>query len=88
MDYQHFKEEGQQLVAEFIFEDFVAAFGFMTEVAFWAEKWNHHPNWYNVYNRLEIRLCSHDAGNKITDRDHQLAEKIEALYATRFRDCD
>jgi len=87
MDYQHFREEQQQLVAEFIFEDFVAAFGFMTQVAFWAEKWDHHPNWYNVYNRLEIRLCSHDAGNTITERDHRLAAKIEALYA-RFRACD
>ncbi|AFC24899.1 4a-hydroxytetrahydrobiopterin dehydratase [Saprospira grandis] len=87
MDYQHFREEQQQLVAEFIFEDFVAAFGFMTQVAFWAEKWDHHPNWYNVYNRLEIRLCSHDAGNTITERDHRLAAKIEALYA-QFKDCD
>ena len=87
MDYQHFREEQQQLVAEFIFEDFVAAFGFMTQVAFWAEKWDHHPNWYNVYNRLEIRLCSHDAGNTITERDHRLAAKIEVLYA-QFRACD
>ena len=74
-------------MAEFVFEDFVAAFGFMTVVAFWAEKWDHHPNWYNVYNRLEIRLCSHDAGNTITERDHRLAQKIELLYA-RFKDCD
>ena len=87
MDYQHFREEQQQLVAEFVFEDFVAAFGFMTQVAFWAEKWDHHPNWYNVYNRLEIRLCSHDAGNTITERDHRLAAKIEALYG-QFKDCD
>ncbi|EJF53134.1 pterin-4a-carbinolamine dehydratase [Saprospira grandis DSM 2844] len=87
MDYQHFREQQQQLVAEFVFEDFVAAFGFMTQVAFWAEKWDHHPNWYNVYNRLEIRLCSHDAGNTITERDHRLAAKIEALYLA-FKDCD
>jgi len=87
MNYQHFRDEQQQLVAEFVFEDFVAAFGFMTQVAFWAEKWDHHPNWYNVYNRLEVRLCSHDAGNTIRELDHRLAAKIEALYG-QFKDCD
>lgn len=75
-----FTENNNKLSASFQFEDFVAAFAFMTEVAFWAEKQNHHPNWSNVYNTVNIDLCTHDAGNTVTDRDHKLAKKIVALY--------
>ena len=75
-----FREENNQLVANFEFDDFVVAFGFMTKVALEAEKMNHHPEWSNVYNRVEIRLSTHDAGNVVTDSDRQLAAKIEAIY--------
>lgn len=69
------------LVAEFVFKNFVEAFAFMTRVAFEAEAMNHHPEWSNVYNRVSIRLTTHDAGNTITDNDRQLADKISALIA-------
>lgn len=75
-----FEEIEHTLVAKFLFKNFVEAFSFMTEVAFWAEKQNHHPEWFNVYNRVEIKLRTHDAGNRVTQKDHQLAAKIVLLY--------
>jgi 4a-hydroxytetrahydrobiopterin dehydratase len=74
------KEENNQLVREFIFPDFVTAFGFMSRVALIAEKHNHHPEWKNVYNRVEIRLSTHDADNTITEKDHKLAQAIDSLF--------
>lgn len=73
------KEENNQLRRTFEFKDFVEAWGFMTKVAMLAEKMNHHPNWSNVYNTVEIALTSHDAGNTVTERDHKLAKKIDQL---------
>ena len=67
------------LVAELEFRDFVDAFSFMTEVAALAEAHNHHPEWSNVYNRVTIRLTTHDAGNQVTDKDRRLAEAISEL---------
>ena len=52
----------------------------MTEVAMTAEKMNHHPTWTNTYNQVEIRLCTHDAGNTITQKDEDLAEAISQIY--------
>ncbi len=77
-------EKDNQLVARFAFDDFVQAFAFMTEVAFQAEKLNHHPNWSNVWNRVEICLTTHDAGNTITEKDRELAAAIDHIYS-RFR---
>ncbi|MFN3951694.1 MAG: 4a-hydroxytetrahydrobiopterin dehydratase [Thermaurantimonas sp.] len=73
------QEENNTLVKKFEFKDFIEAFGFMTRVAFLAEKMNHHPNWNNVYNRVEIRLNTHDAGGIVTDKDRKLAEAIDNL---------
>lgn len=73
------KEENNQLRRTFEFKDFVEAWGFMNKVALLAEKMNHHPNWSNVYNTVEIALTSHDAGNTVTERDHKLAKKIDKL---------
>lgn len=73
------KEENNQLVRNFQFKDFVEAFSFMTKVAIIAEKMDHHPNWSNVYNNVEIRLCTHDAGDIITEKDHKLAQAINQL---------
>lgn len=73
------KEENNQLIREFQFKDFVEAFSFMTKVAIVAEKANHHPEWTNVYNRLTIRLSTHDAGNTVTDKDRELASTIDKL---------
>lgn len=62
----------------FEFRNFVEAFGWMTRAAIWAEKWNHHPEWSNVYNRVDVTLTSHDADG-LTQRDVKLARKMDAL---------
>jgi 4a-hydroxytetrahydrobiopterin dehydratase len=66
------------LTRQFVFADFVEAFGFMTRVAILAEKADHHPEWSNVYNRVDILLTTHDAGG-LSARDVALAKGIEAL---------
>lgn len=68
-----------KLVREFLFKDFVQAFSFLTRVALVAEKQNHHPEIFNVYNKVTISLQTHDAGDIITDKDHKLAKAIDAL---------
>jgi 4a-hydroxytetrahydrobiopterin dehydratase len=73
------KEIDENLVKTFEFKNFVDAFGFMTKVALLAEKADHHPSWSNVYNKVEIKLTTHSAGNKITDKDKKLAEAIDKL---------
>lgn len=75
------KEENNCLKKSFHFKNFIEAFGFMTKVALIAEKMNHHPNWSNVYNNVEIELYTHDAENSITDKDRKLAEAIDKLIA-------
>ncbi len=72
-------EEDNQLIKTFEFGDFREAFAFMTRVAFIAEAQNHHPNWSNVYNKVEIRLNTHDAGNTVTKKDYKLAELIDKI---------
>jgi 4a-hydroxytetrahydrobiopterin dehydratase len=66
-----------KLHKEFAFSDFVKAFSFMTKIALHAEKMNHHPEWFNVYNRITIDLMTHDAGG-ITSNDVELARFIES----------
>jgi 4a-hydroxytetrahydrobiopterin dehydratase len=71
--------EGRAAITRTIkFADFSAAFGFMTRVALAAEKLDHHPEWFNVWNRVEITLSTHDAGG-LTDRDVKLAKMIDSL---------
>ena len=67
------------LTGEFEFADFTTAFGFMTRVAFIAERLNHHPEWSNVYNKVTIRLTTHDEGNIVTDLDREFAAAVDAL---------
>lgn len=74
------EEKDNKLQATFKFKDFASAFAFMTEVAFHAEKQNHHPNWSNVWNTVEIQLTTHDAGNTVTDKDRKLAETIANIF--------
>lgn len=74
-------EKDHALVREFQFKDFSEAFAFMMRVAFLAEQVNHHPEWSNVYNRVTIRLSTHDAGNVVTEKDRQLAAAIDKLMA-------
>ena len=66
---------------EFLFGNFVEAFGFMSSVALLAERADHHPEWFNVYNRVEIELTTHEAGG-LTSRDFNLAKEIEAVTDT------
>jgi 4a-hydroxytetrahydrobiopterin dehydratase len=67
-----------KLHRELQFKDFVTAFGFMAQVAILAEKMNHHPAWYNVYNRVVIDLDTHDAGG-LTEFDFELAKQVNAV---------
>lgn len=73
-------ETDNTLQAEFTFKDFREAFAFMTEVAIVAEKQNHHPNWSNVWNTVNFSLCTHDAGNTVTEKDQTLAKSISEIY--------
>lgn len=73
------KEENNTLYRKLEFKNFSEAFAFMTRVAIEAEKMNHHPEWKNVYNTVEIWLSTHDAGNIVTEKDHKLSVKIDAL---------
>jgi 4a-hydroxytetrahydrobiopterin dehydratase len=73
-------EKNNQLQRSFEFKDFVHAFAFMTRVAFVAEKMNHHPNWSNVWNKVDIALCTHDAGDIVTEKDKKLADAIDKIF--------
>ena len=70
--------EDGKLHKEFQFDNFVSAFGFMTQLALVAESMNHHPEWFNVYNRVTIDLTTHDAGG-ISDLDFQWAKQADAI---------
>ena len=73
------KEEDNKLKRTFAFKDFSEAFAFMTRVAILAEKQNHHPWWSNVYNKVEIELNTHDAGDVVTEKDWKLAKAIDKI---------
>ncbi|SLN28745.1 Putative pterin-4-alpha-carbinolamine dehydratase [Roseovarius litorisediminis] len=62
----------------FKFKDFADAFGWMTRAAIWAEKWNHHPEWFNVYKTVEVTLTTHDVGG-LSTLDVKLARKLDTL---------
>lgn len=70
--------EGTHIVREFRFDNFVAAFGFMSSVALLAERANHHPEWSNVYNKVRIALSTHDCDG-LSERDFRLAGEIDLL---------
>jgi 4a-hydroxytetrahydrobiopterin dehydratase len=70
--------DGERLHRKFEFGDFVEAFRFMSAAALVAERMNHHPEWSNVYNRVEVRLTTHDAGG-LTDLDFELAGSLSKL---------
>ena len=73
--------EGRDAIRKkFAFETFVDAFGWMTRAAIWAEKWDHHPEWFNVYNSVEVTLTTHDVDG-LSTLDAKLARKMDALYA-------
>jgi 4a-hydroxytetrahydrobiopterin dehydratase len=72
------REDGKSITRSFKFKDFNAAFGFMTRVALYADKADHHPEWFNVYNRVDMTLTTHDADG-LSTRDAAMARAIE-LY--------
>lgn len=79
------EEGGHAITRRFVLRDFNAAFGFMTQVALHAERHDHHPEWSNVYNRVDVRLTTHDAGG-LTERDFTLARHCNAVFTQSLRD--
>ena len=77
--WQHDEERGA-ITREFVFADFTQAFAFMTQIAIIAEKRNHHPEWFNVYNRVTITLTTHDV-NGLSQRDIDLARSADVAFA-------
>ncbi len=73
------QQQNNTLYKKIEFKNFSEAFAFMTRVALEAEKMDHHPLWTNVWNRVEIWLSTHDAGDIVTEKDRELAKKINAL---------
>jgi 4a-hydroxytetrahydrobiopterin dehydratase len=73
------EEKNNTLYRKFTFKNFSEAFAFMTRVAMEAEKLDHHPDWSNAYNTVEISLCTHSAGNVVTENDRKLAARIDKL---------
>ena len=72
-------EDNRKAIARtFRFDDFVGAMGFMTRAALYAEKWDHHPEWSNVYSKVTVRLTTHDADG-LTELDLRLAQQMDAL---------
>jgi len=72
-------EKNNKLEKAFQFKDFTQAFSFMVRVAFIAERMNHHPTWTNTWNKVEIFLSTHDAGNIVTVKDRKLADAIDTI---------
>ena len=75
----NWQEKDNTLYRSFEFKDFREAFVFMSKVAELAEAHNHHPRWTNVYNKVEIWLNTHDAGDVVTEKDHKLADAINQI---------
>jgi len=72
-------EEGRDALSKtYSFANFIDAFGWMTRAAIWAEKWNHHPEWFNVYGTVRVTLTTHDTGG-LTELDIRLARKLDKL---------
>ncbi|HIF48830.1 MAG TPA: pterin-4-alpha-carbinolamine dehydratase [Cytophagales bacterium] len=72
-------EENNKLVKHFSFKDFISAFSFLSKVALISEKLDHHPEIINVYNKVTIKLSTHDIGNKVSKKDYDLAKAIDEL---------
>lgn len=73
------QEINNKLEKEFEFKDFKEAFAFMTKVATIAEELKHHPEWTNIYNKVTIKLSTHDAGDIVTEKDTELAKRIDEI---------
>ena len=73
------EEDRDAMTRTYAFDDFVSAFGFMTQCAIYAEKWNHHPEWSNTYNKVHVTLTTHDVDG-LSTLDTKLARKMDQLY--------
>jgi len=73
------QEIDSKLCKTFVFANFVEALAWMVKAGFEIEKLNHHPEWKNTYNKIEVKLCTHDAGNTITEKDHELARILDTI---------
>lgn len=80
-DLQDWEYKDNAINTSFEFEDFKEAFSVMVRIAFEAEAQEHHPEWFNVYNKLQIALSTHDAGG-VTEKDFVLAHSIEKIVGT------
>lgn len=78
-------EQNDKLSRTFKFSNFKQAFSFMNKVALLIEKHNHHPNWSNNYNIVKIELTTHDKGNKVSDKDYNLANEIDQVFKYSFK---
>lgn len=76
----NWEEKNSKLTRTLKFKNFLQAISFMKYSSQAIEELNHHPEWTNIYNKIEINLCTHDAGNTITAKDYELAELIDQLY--------
>jgi 4a-hydroxytetrahydrobiopterin dehydratase len=74
------KEENQVLVKTFTFASFEEAMQFMQNAGPFISETDHHPTWSNTYNRVEVKLTTHDAGNKVTEKDRKLANYLDELF--------
>ncbi len=81
-DWRFRDERGGVIGREFVFEDFAQAFAFMTELALFAEKHDHHPEWFNVYRRVRIDLTTHDV-NGVSSKDLAFAQAADRLFGAR-----
>ncbi len=81
---KHFTQQNNQLTATFLLVDFKQALAFINKVGEVAESQNHHPEIINIYNKVTFKLCTHDAGNIVTEKDYLLAQEIEKIYSLNF----
>lgn len=79
-DWRFDAARGGLIAREFVFQDFAQAFGFMSQIALVAERRNHHPEWFNVYNRVQVTLTTHDAGG-LSMKDIELARTMDRVAA-------
>lgn len=78
---ENWEEKDNKLYREFKFKNFLDAILFMQKAAIEIDKTDHHPEWKNVYNRLQVWLCTHSAGNIITEKDRKLAEILNRIFS-------
>ena len=74
------QRDGDAITCTFTFKGFIGAFGWMSQMAIWAEKLKHHPEWFNVYNKVEVRLTTHDVGG-LSELDFKLAQKMNRYFS-------